>query len=429
MLELNAINHFSEEAVLPNGQRQRSILSYPKYYLDNGFLALGVEGFVRIAGGYEAKRGVHFYRVMDDGTFTYGHLKYSDRFIPIRQVTANAELVEAHIPMSPPSRVSLINDNEILHENVVPGVNRRFKYWSDGLYWRHEFTDKAQAEASKGSRFYGFEFRRERKGTFNGRLAPGYVEHEGFDELDEKKAGLRIPELRSMQGDIYRIGLNPQDVKDWVAGKVILNDSVTYQQGASGYSGFEDTFVRSSSADTNYGTDAELQIYGYYSGYRKVLWKADVSALAGETVDTAKLYLYCYNDDRSGGVCRIHKILNSDWTVGGATWNHAVTDTIAWNTAGMGSGTDYTAAQEDSWTYVGTDNIWHDWDIPAMVQDWIDGTNYGAMLTPPYETLNALTQYRSSDYTTDTTKRPKLTITYTPAAGGPTKTFSRFITA
>lgn len=55
------------------------------------------------------------------------------------------------------------------------------------------------------------------------------------------------------------------------------------------------------------------------------------------------------------------------------------------------------------------------WDIDTLVQAWLDGsiTNYGVVLKDTDEVLiNSIAYFRTSDYTSDTSKRPKLVIDY-----------------
>lgn len=58
---------------------------------------------------------------------------------------------------------------------------------------------------------------------------------------------------------------------------------------------------------------------------------------------------------------------------------------------------------------------WNSWDIDDLVQGWLDGgiANYGANLKDTHETSgNTMAYFYTSDYTIDTTKRPKLVISY-----------------
>jgi len=58
---------------------------------------------------------------------------------------------------------------------------------------------------------------------------------------------------------------------------------------------------------------------------------------------------------------------------------------------------------------------WKSWDIDDLVQAWLDGgiANYGAVLKDTHETSgDTIAYFYTSDYTTDTTKHPKLVISY-----------------
>ena len=63
----------------------------------------------------------------------------------------------------------------------------------------------------------------------------------------------------------------------------------------------------------------------------------------------------------------------------------------------------------------GSVNYWRYWDIDDLVQGWLDGTitNRGMLLMDTDESsVNTAAFFYTSDYTTDTTKRPKLEIDY-----------------
>jgi hypothetical protein len=58
---------------------------------------------------------------------------------------------------------------------------------------------------------------------------------------------------------------------------------------------------------------------------------------------------------------------------------------------------------------------WKSWDIDTLVQAWLDGsiTNYGVVLKDIDEaSVETIAYFRTSDYTTDTSKCPKLEIDY-----------------
>jgi hypothetical protein len=184
-----------------------------------------------------------------------------------------------------------------------------------------------------------------------------------------------------------------------------------------------DTYLRSSAGDTNYATDA---IWRHSTAYTPLI-QFDVSTIPDTaTIDSATLYLY---KNASGGINHtgyLYPILsaNSGWTEAGATWNHTDgTGHWAGDAASDGgsdagctvSGTDYDATAAGSVSYVGADAADTEYAISigtATVTAWLTA-NYGLVLHAGDNTEI----FRSSDYTTDATKRPKLVVNYTEAGG------------
>jgi hypothetical protein len=109
----------------------------------------------------------------------------------------------------------------------------------------------------------------------------------------------------------------------------------------------------------------------------KALVKFELSPLAGIEAALARLRLD--QDDTETGddiTLAAHKIL-ADWTGPETTWNEREAGT-AWSTAGMGPGTDYEAAAQD--TVVVGENGWHEWTVTGAVNDGIAGPNHGLVI-------------------------------------------------
>jgi phosphodiesterase/alkaline phosphatase D-like protein len=96
--------------------------------------------------------------------------------------------------------------------------------------------------------------------------------------------------------------------------------------------------------------------------------------------------------------------VTSSWTEGGVTWNNPPT----------ANGT------AEATTAVGSTG-WKSWTITDLVADWHDGTvtNYGVQVKKSSGSPPDNVQFHSSDYTTDTTRRPKLVVDYTAGNGQP----------
>ena len=207
--------------------------------------------------------------------------------------------------------------------------------------------------------------------------------------------------------------------------KVMPTEEVTLvlQDGLDGYAGTMDAEIYSSATSTNYG--GATYIRTYHNGYRRLLVGFDLSGVpAGATISDAKLELYCYGYGypSAGKSIPLYRVTRS-WVEGtsnqdGCTYQeYDYTDHDAsaggdWTVAG--GDYDATAAAEQN-----TDNVvpynWLDWNIRDLTQAWADGThaNNGMLIRTISSSLAI--SYRSSEYTTDTTQRPKLTIKYFPA--------------
>jgi len=109
----------------------------------------------------------------------------------------------------------------------------------------------------------------------------------------------------------------------------------------------------------------------------------------------------------------VHRI-TTDWTETGVTWNSRATG-IAWTTAGGDYDTTVTAGTSTGITA----NVWREWDVTTDVQTFINGSypNYGWLIKDAAEDDEGCKRflYRSREYT-EADKRPKLEVTYTPAA-------------
>jgi RHS repeat-associated protein len=173
---------------------------------------------------------------------------------------------------------------------------------------------------------------------------------------------------------------------------VVIDPTLTIQ-GATVTS---DTFVSATNPNTNYyllnflitGTDPT---YGKTRSYIKFQLSP---LLSGAQITSAKLYLNQYATTASQQVNL--NAVTSDWTSSTVTWNTQPTVGTQLSSVSVGGPGEY------------------NWDLTSLAQGWYNGTtkNYGVSLWNQTETNPQKTFY-SSDYKTDTTKRPRLEITYT----------------
>ncbi len=231
--------------------------------------------------------------------------------------------------------------------------------------------------------------------------------------------GMVTPIVFTKEVGNYTIKLDLSHYKIWEGTVTVNADQTTYinapltyaspktitlQPGAEG----KDATVKSTHAGTPYGGAPFLDLGKYiWAGtehyyYRSYL-QFDLSTVPGNArVVYASLSLY---QDASWGTASNNTIglyqVTTDWEESTITWNNQPTSsTVA----------------EASCTVYPVSNIWRTWyNIGNLVQSWLDGTitNQGMLLKATDETLIDLAVgCRSSDYTIDASKRPKLTINY-----------------
>jgi len=154
---------------------------------------------------------------------------------------------------------------------------------------------------------------------------------------------------------------------------------------------------------------------GDYNG----LLRFDLSAIpSGAEIMTATVRLY--SDGWSGGSASVTVgayavLLDTDYTE--ATWNEAQTGTD-WDTGGCnGVGSDRVGTADDS-TTVNSLDVWYDWDVTDMVQEWVDGTrsNNGMLLRG--DGGQGFYAFSASEGTL-VELRPKLVVTYQGGGGPP----------
>lgn len=175
-------------------------------------------------------------------------------------------------------------------------------------------------------------------------------------------------------------------------------ETITLQPGSEG----EDSDVGAGFPDTNSGSYQSLWI-----GYSTDKWRAylkfelsPTSLPAGAVVTNTYLKLYQYNFLGSGSLSvGLYKV-TGNWGENSITWNNQPTSSSE------------AEAFRTIYTSTGT---WRTWYIDDLVKGWLDGSisNYGMLLKPADESSNDKAAYfRSSDYTIDNTKCPKLEIYY-----------------
>ena len=186
--------------------------------------------------------------------------------------------------------------------------------------------------------------------------------------------------------------------------------TVVLQEGLNGYAGTSDTYIDTYSKTSNFGNTATM----IGAENQEALVRFDLSSIPSDaTVSSATLefYISSNNGNSGGNTIVINHILNRNWVESQATWNVYATGSN-WATPGLGSGTDH-AASTDATASVGYApvNVWAAFSITSLVQNWVNGVipNNGVLL----HSGNGPRVVANSSESTQTSLRPKLTITYT----------------
>lgn len=182
-----------------------------------------------------------------------------------------------------------------------------------------------------------------------------------------------------------------------------------------------DASIIAEHATTNYGGDVNLYVGESNDTALKTrsLLKFNLSAIpSNATVTTAILNLYLVSEKSSNVTSiTVHRLLKN-WTESNVTWNK-YDGTNNWTTAGGFNAADCETANIGSVSLSATESAgWKTITLTAAeVKEWIDGTldNYGMLLKTDAE-ANDRYLFHSSNYSSDPTLRPYLTITYTTPA-------------
>lgn len=187
-----------------------------------------------------------------------------------------------------------------------------------------------------------------------------------------------------------------------ITGNVIYSDQPDPTSG-------KDTYLREST-DINYGTATTLKVGTASTAggqeFKSLLYFNISSIPSDDTIVSAKLSVYLTSSATTSDITLNAYRLTSNWTEDEAGWYNN-TATSFWSLEG-GS---YSSTIEGSQTL--TDTIgWYNITITDLASDWITGTqdNYGLILYAPTAGIGDSKEIASSDYTTDSSLRPKLII-------------------
>lgn len=171
-----------------------------------------------------------------------------------------------------------------------------------------------------------------------------------------------------------------------------------------------DTWMNKNSPNNTADTNDTMYLNGDTTYNYRPLVRFDLSSLPSTAiVTTATMYLYCLGVSNSGASLTVnaYRVLRN-WT-GSCTWNK-YDGTNAWTTGGCDStSTDRSATAIASTSF--SDVGWTTYTLSLAEFGYIRSSNYGMVLIPQNSASDKW--LASNNYTTDTTKQPKLVIDYT----------------
>ena len=196
-------------------------------------------------------------------------------------------------------------------------------------------------------------------------------------------------------------------------------NTIVLQDGLDGFSGVADTYLYEFFDDLNFGTDTELfQREGQPDKFRLLIRIPIFQSNGGSVPDDAEITSATLSLFK-------HSSFNHDYTVRSmqnpwdefeATWNNRTANNTWASPGAENEGGDYSANSDGAGSTPFDSGLWVEFDVTAGVIEISQGrTNHGWRIVSDGGDGNSLRFY-SSDYTTNPSLRPKLTVTYsTPA--------------
>ena len=170
-------------------------------------------------------------------------------------------------------------------------------------------------------------------------------------------------------------------------------------------------------ADTNYSNQTLMRIGNNAGILSRGIGRFDFSTLPVGIISKAVLSLYCvalaaYPNSPLGHGIGVYRVVPTTVSLSQFTWNIYKTAATWWIAGASHSGSDYVITNYASGLIPDVGN-WLNIDVLAQVQYAQVSTGKIALFkVNTEEDYNHYADWYSSVYATDTTKRPKLTITY-----------------
>jgi hypothetical protein len=182
---------------------------------------------------------------------------------------------------------------------------------------------------------------------------------------------------------------------------------------------YADGIMSESNITTNYSSNIGLRSVSTSGNRFGSILTFDISSdiPANSTIDSATLSLYAYTGANSG-TSEAYRMLRNDYEPSEFCWAY-YKGTTSWGTAGcLNSTTDYTTTNSASSNNV-ADGNWQEWDIKDQVQYALDSNSGLIHIFINTVSSSVINYYYSSNYTDDTSLRPKLEIEYTDSSFTP----------
>jgi len=193
-----------------------------------------------------------------------------------------------------------------------------------------------------------------------------------------------------------------------IGSRIIIDPTIQLQAAETENLG--DAYVYVSAPDTNYGSLAYFYIQEDTLYQRRAYIKFNLSSIPAEaTIDNAVLFMNQYRYAVTTTTASVYHQFNGSW----------VESTLTWNNQPYPTGMNLTAeSTNNTLNSLG----WNSWSVTNMVANSTsNGKTNISMVIKTSELVDTTgAQFCSKEYTTDTTLRPYLNITYTEAPSGTT---------
>jgi len=260
-----------------------------------------------------------------------------------------------------------------------------------------------------------------------------YKDHYGFTLADLKQGNrwFHIKDTMSLYfedlREKYTLKINKTEKRIYISnisanvinGNLYLDPTIQLQDADT--ENLRDVFVDQLNPDTNYGSSTNLTLQENLTAAQRTYTMFNISSLPkNRIIDDAQLYLYIYSGGTTSNASVYH-VTSHDW-ISDLTGQSLNESTIAWNNQTCGVNFDNSTycnlTAESSNSSSLADVGWVNWSVANMVKNEYnnDDNNVSIVIKSPEATDKTAILFYSKEYTTDTTKRPYLNITYSEEA-------------